>query len=141
MRMREPAPGELEACRARLDALKIRARLGRKTWGPPIPYGEAWMFRARHGGCVVASFWPADLDADDTFGCDWIHASISGGMGTMPTYEDLKLLHHAVFEQGHAYQIFVPTTEHINIKENVLHLWGRADGQRALPDFGRFGSI
>lgn len=106
-----------------------------------MPFGEAWMFDARDGRRVVASWWPADLDLDGDFGCDWIHASISGAMGTMPTYADLKLLHRAVFEEGHAYQVFVPTAEHINLRENVLHLWGRADGKPVLPDFGRFGSI
>jgi hypothetical protein len=50
-------------------------------------------------------------------------------------------LHSAVFGEGHAYQVFVPTSEHINLKENVLHLWGKADGTPALPDFGRFGTI
>jgi hypothetical protein len=141
MRMRAPGPGEMEMCRGRLDALKIRARLDRKVWGPPTPWGEAWMFQARDGRCVIASYWPADIDLDGEFDCDWLHASISGAMGTMPSYEDLKLLHRAVFVEGHAYQVFVPTTEHINLKENVLHLWGHADGSPALPNFGGFGSI
>lgn len=71
---------------------------------------------------------------------NWIHASISY-TDHIPDYEDLKLLHAAVFNGGWAYQVFAPPSEHINIHANVLHLFGRVDGARVLPDFGRFGSI
>lgn len=62
----------------------------------------------------------------------WLHGSVS--RNTMPTYEDLKLLHAALWPDGHAYQYFVPPDEHYNHHETTLHLWGRADGAAALPD-------
>jgi anaerobic selenocysteine-containing dehydrogenase len=141
MPMRETTQEELIACRANLDALKIRARLGRKVWAPPVVWGEGWQFYANDGRKLFVTWWPRSIDTDYDYGCDWIHASISGAMGTMPRYEDLKLMHAAVFNDGHAYQIFVPPAEHINTTVNVLHLWGRADGQPVLPNFGRFGDI
>lgn len=141
--MRNPRPGEAEELRSRIDALAIRRRLGRKEWTPPAPWGEGWAFRTmdERGLYIICTYWPRDLDSDDPWENDWIHASVSGLGNRMPSYADLKLLHHGVFGAGHAYQVFVPPAEHINITENVLHLWGRADGRAALPDFGRFGQI
>jgi hypothetical protein len=75
-------------------------------------------------------------------GVVWLHASMSyQDTKDMPTYDDLKLLHKAAFDEGYSYQAFVPTDEHISIRDNVLHLWGKEDGTPALPDFGRFGTI
>jgi hypothetical protein len=75
---------------------------------------------------------------DDT---DWLHASIYLGEDVTPTYDDMVMLHRAVFgRRRHAWQCFVPGDEHVNIK-NALHLWGRVDGRNALPDFGRHGTI
>jgi hypothetical protein len=37
--------------------------------------------------------------------------------------------------------VFAPPSEHVNIHDHALHLWGRLDGARVLPDFGRFGTI
>ena len=50
-------------------------------------------------------------------------------------------LHAAVFGAGYAYQVFAPPSEHVNIHEFALHLWGRLDGRSALPEFGAGGSI
>lgn len=72
-------------------------------------------------------------------GEEWIHASIAGP--TMPSYDDLTRLHRAVFGDGYAYQVFAPASDHVNIHEHAVHLWGRADGARVTPDFGRLGSI
>lgn len=54
---------------------------------------------------------------------DWLHASIYFGDNTTPTYQDMAMLHRAVF-----------------LKE-VLHLYGRVDGRNVLPDFRILGSI
>ena len=55
----------------------------------------------------------------------------------IPTYEDLSLLHYAVWgEEGWAFQVFSPAVEHINIHGRALHLWGAADGRRMHPNFG-----
>lgn len=85
---------------------------------------------------VIVSTGPGG--EDDT---EWTHASISR-RSAMPTYDDLVDLHRAVWgESGWAYQVFAPPEHHVNIHEHCLHLWGRADGARVLPNFGRFGSI
>jgi hypothetical protein len=139
--MRAPSPGEIEELRLRLHPLAMRRRLGRDVWSPPAPYGEGWAFRSTDRRYIIVTYWPKDIDTDEPWDVDWVHASISRTDGEMPSYTDLKTLHHGVFGEGHAYQLFVPAVEHINITPNVLHLWGRADGAPVLPDFGKFGQI
>ena len=120
-----------------LDGLDIRKRLGRDEWGIPAPFGpDGWAYVAKlpHWGQVIITCW------DHTDGLDYVHASISRP-DTIPTYEDLKLLHAAVWPTGYAYQLFVPPSEHVNIHEHALHLWGRLDGASLLPAFEFAGSI
>lgn len=62
-------------------------------------------------------------------------------MHEMPTYDDLCLLHRAVFKDGYAYQVFAPPSRHVNIHQYALHLWGRSDGKPVLPEFGCEGTI
>lgn len=73
-------------------------------------------------------------------GQEWVHASMSR-VGEMPTYDDLVLLHRAVFGEGWAYQVFAPAEHHVNIHAFALHLWGRADGKPTMPNFGELGTI
>lgn len=119
-----------------LDALAIRRRLGAADWSPPGRLGpDGWYFQNRHhDGSIIVSVAPhGDVE--------WVHASIAWRQH-MPTYDDLKLLHAAVFPTGWAYQVFTPPSEHVNIHEYALHLWGRLDGERGLPDFTEgMGSI
>lgn len=125
--------------RDKIDAAGIRQRLGETYWKPATPLGDdGWVFDGRYiAKRIIVSF-----DPDSEPGVDWIHASISYGARNMiPSYADLKRLHAAVFGDGYAYQCFVPPDDHINITSNVLHLWGRHDGARVLPDFGRLGTI
>ncbi len=113
---------------ASLSGLDIRRRLGRENWDVPQPFGDGWTFKHLCGnGSVIVTC--ADHDGDD-----WIHASIAWNDET-PTYEDLKLLHKAVFVDGWAYQVFAPSSDHVNIHQHALHLWGRLDGKPVLPDF------
>lgn len=77
----------------------------------------------------------ADFD-----GVEWCHASIARP-DKMPTYLDLVDLHRWAFGDSYAYQCFVPPSDHVNMHAHALHLWGRADGARALPDFGYAGTI
>jgi len=114
-----------------LNGLAIRRRLGRAEWKPPEPYEpDGYTFMRKDGmASIVVSVGPQDD------GHDWIHASIARYDRTIPSYDELKLLHRAVFGDAHAYQVFVPKAEHVNIHEFALHLWGRLDGTRALPDF------
>lgn len=120
------------------NALEIRRRLGRDDWGIPKQYGEdGWGFlHKRQLSSIIVSRGVFD-------GISWTHASISH-VDHMPTYEDLKLIHHAVWqERGWAYQVFAPPDDHVNIHANALHLWGRLDGQRptGIPNFGMNGTI
>lgn len=112
-----------------LDALRIRNALGRLLWHKPQPMGpDGWSFVHESGdGSVIVTCAPhGDVE--------WIHASIAW-RSRMPTYEDLKLLHGAVFRGGWAYQVFAPPSDHVNIHQHALHLFGRLDGTPALPDF------
>jgi hypothetical protein len=111
------------------NPLRIRKVLGRVVWGPPIPFGpDGWRFdRAERTGSVIVTCAPKD-------GLDWVHASIAYPTH-MPGYEDLKTLHRAVFGNGWAYQVFAPPSDHINIHNFALHLFGRLDGKPVLPDF------
>ena len=116
--------------------LLIRRRLGRGNWSTPTPHGpDGWYFVELGGmSSVIVSCAP---HADQ----EWVHASIAH-QDRMPTYADLKLLHGAVFGDGWAYQVFAPPSDHVNIHEHALHLFGRLDGKPALPDFTRgSGSI
>lgn len=126
-----------------IDALSIRARLGRKQWLPPEPFGNdpgmGYLFDSYDERRIIATAWPIEDWGD---GDMWLHASISyRDDQVMPTYDDMVLLHHGVWGDGHAYQVFVPPSEHINIRRNVIHLWGRLDGLRELPNFGQYGTI
>lgn len=122
-----------------INGLTLRKRLGRHDWNLPQIYSCCgWSTTARtQPGSIIVTVDHQTGYPDQT---NWIHASISRD-DHMPTYEDLKLLHQAVWGDGWAYQVFAPPAEHINIHEHVLHLFGRADGRRVLPDFGRFGTI
>jgi hypothetical protein len=124
------------------DAIDIKAidrRLNpdRRMWDKPERWGDdAWFITGPHQ-CIIVS-----LDQASDPGTDWIHASISYQMRSrMPSYNDLKMLHRAVFGDAPAYQCFVPEGEHINQTHNVLHLWGKLDGKPALPNFGWLGTI
>lgn len=72
---------------------------------------------------------------------EWIHASISFN-SRLPTYSDIVMLKEGVFgDDRECYQIFPEKKDHINIHHNALHLWGRVDGKRVLPNFARYGTI
>jgi hypothetical protein len=111
-----------------VNALMIRRRLGRSNWTTPTRFGpNGWRYLALDGsGSVIVTMAPFGDD-------EWVHASI--GRAEMPTYADLKMLHTAVFGDGWAYQVFAPPSDHINLHEHALHLWGRNDGLPALPNF------
>lgn len=124
---------------ASFSGLEVRRRLGRNDWAPPEQYGpDGWYFKRTDGSAtIIVSV--ADHEEDRV---EWLHASMARPT-FMPDYEDLVLLHHAVFGDGFAFQVFVPRSEHVNLHQFALHLWGRLDGKRpeGIPDFGRFGTI
>ena len=100
----------------------------------PDGYGCRFGKRNKVFGSVVVT------RAEHEDGIEWLHASITR-IKQMPSYRDLVALHMAVFEDGWAYQLFAPPGDHVNIHDTALHLWGRADGKPALPNFGRYGTI
>jgi hypothetical protein len=111
-----------------IDALAIRRRLG-TGWRRPEQFGiDGWLFDHVGGARrVIVTCAPHDD------GHEWVHASISAA--AMPTYDDLVMMHAAVFGDAWAYQVFAPAAEHVNIHERALHLFGRLDGAPVLPDF------
>lgn len=113
-----------------INALQIRKILGRDEWRLPEPYGpDGWIFvAADRSRSIIVTAFPQD-------GEEWIHASIARHDQSMPMYDELAILHRAVFGDGWAYQVFAPSAKHVNIHNFALHLWGRADGAAALPDF------
>lgn len=106
----------------------------------PIAHGPTgWIWRCESNPSHLGSVIVSQAEHDD--GVAWIHASIAFRTDT-PTYTELALLHRAVFGRRRwAYQVFAPEDDHVNIHEHALHLWGRADGQPCMPNFGAFGSV
>lgn len=129
-----------------VDALRVRRVLGRKEWRPPEQIPSV------SGNGQQSYLWKLDrydmcgrvLLSVDTWedGHEWVHASMSlGRLNRVPTYEELKLLHRAVFGDGWAYHVFAPASDHVNDHEFCLHLWGRLDGAPVLPNFAVMGSV
>lgn len=118
-----------------VNALQLRRVWGREGWLPAEPFGsDGWRMFARDLQASII------VTCDDFDGAEWVHASIARQM--MPTYDDLVTLHRSVWgDTGYAHQIFAPRDQHVNIHAHALHLWGRRDGARVLPDFGAFGTI
>lgn len=113
-----------------VDGLALRKRMGRHEWAPPRPYGlDGWSMVAANGaGSIIVSCAPFG-------GAEWVHASIAWP-ARLPTYDELATLRSAVWgPHGWAYQVFAPPDHHVNLHEHALHLFGRLDGARVLPDF------
>lgn len=130
-----------------LRPLDYRRRLGPEKWEVPREFGpNGWVIdeKDKGNGYGTERRIIISLDTGDAWhdGGRWVHASISyRDRNIMPDYDDLQMLHRTIWPDGHAYQVFVPPSEHVNIRANALHLWGRADGARVLPNFGFLGTI
>lgn len=112
-----------------INALQVRRHLGRSNWSTPEPFGpDGFRMQRLDGAASVIVTCAAHGEHE------WVHASIARP-SEMPSYADLKVLHAAVFGSGWAYQVFAPPTDHVNIHNFALHLFGRLDGKPALPDF------
>lgn len=123
-----------------IDVMRVRRVMGRDEWGAPQPFGPDGWLLAHATDPAAGSVVVSASDFEDG-GPVWLHASISRGP-LMPTYEDLRALHRAVWgTTGYAYEVHAPESQHVNIHPNARHLWGRADGKPVLPEFGRFGTI
>jgi hypothetical protein len=137
-RIGPPLPTNLPAGLAiAYDWADTLAAAGWKVW-QPRPFGPCGITvevnAATRPGRVIVT----QADHDD--GAEWLHASVA--FGTTPTYDDLTVLHRAVFGRSRwSYQVFAPAADHVNLHDHALHLWGRADGEPALPNFGQLGTI
>lgn len=122
---------------SRMDSPRWGMLLDQQDQGPDgfrARFGERVRGHREHRYSVIVTAFESEPART------WVHASISSPK-RMPTYNDLDSLHRAVFGEGYAYQVFVGGDKHVNLHPYCLHLWGRADGTPALPDFGQFGMI
>ena len=118
-----------------VDALRLRAIMGRDNWSTPQPFGpDGWQMTNRRSSSIIVTC----SEQDD--GHEWVHASIAH-IDRTPTYHELVLLHRAAFDGLWAYQVFAPPDAHVNIHPYALHLWGRLDGSNVLPAFGALRTI
>lgn len=125
-----------------VDGLRLRRILGPDLWLPPDPFGpDGWRLdhQDTEQGLPVASVIVSTAPFD---GVEWTHASMANAARRVPTYEQMCLLHRAVWgDDGESYEVHPPLSDHVNLHPYALHLWGRADGKRVLPNFGIIGSI
>lgn len=93
-------------------------------------------------GSVIVSELPGSVYGDDP-DVMWLHASMAYVLGrSAPTYEEMATLKAATFGPNrYAYMVFASQSDHVNHHVNALHLYGRRDGARVLPDFRILGSI
>ena len=120
-----------------VDSAGVRALLAR------IPPSWTMWERSEDGACfkrgniqVIVS-----LERYDD-GSLWVHASACGRTGPqrfyLPSWEEMKRVKHDFFgPDTETYQVFPPDCEWVNDHPCVLHLFGRLDGARVLPDFTR----
>lgn len=115
-----------------------RSMGGRDLWYPPTPHGpDGWRLTSRAG----LPFRSVLVSCANFEGVEWIHASIACEE-RLPNYSEMYDLHRGVWgDDGYSYEIHPPKDQHVNIHQNALHLWGRADGKPVLPEFGKFGTI
>lgn len=111
---------------------------------PVDPEKPAWsLVEARVViGSVIVSELPGSVYGDDP-DVMWLHASMAYVLGrNTPTYEEMATLKSATFGPNrYAYMVFASESDHVNHHVNALHLFGRRDGARVLPDFRVLGSI
>lgn len=125
-----------EKIRIRANGVMVsddQAKLIATGKAPKFPVGTSIEFLHRRVIVSIGAYPGGPTD-------EWMHASLSL-QDQMPTYDDLVLLHKAVWPDGWAYQVFAPPEHHINIHAYALHLWGRPDGRAELPNFGENGTI
>lgn len=126
-----------------VDALRLRRVFGRDLWDVPTPAGpDGWsMVRRDHTGSIIVTCAAHEYRDGTGDVREYVHASIAWE-DRDPTYAELVQLHRAVWgKTGWAFQVFAPTSDHVNIHSHALHLWGRLDGTRMHPNFGMHGTI
>jgi hypothetical protein len=79
-------------------------------------YGAAFKFVSTQGK------WPLLVVA--SCGLDWDHVSVSRRGNSMPTWADMQKVRHLCFYPHEvAMQLHVADDDHINFKDNCLHIW------------------
>lgn len=128
--------------REEIAILEVRRRLGRNEWTVPRPItandADTWVIDRKDATTRIIISHGRYPHIGDIH--PWVHASISR-RDVIPSYEELTMLHAAVWPDGWAYQVFAPPSAHVNIHPRALHLWGRPDGRALLPNFGSLGTI
>lgn len=76
-------------------------------------------------------------DALELDGRWWRHVSVSALSAPLPTWEELEYVRRHFIGDRYAYQVHVPSAEHVNIHAGVLHLWACHEDGPVLPDFTR----
>ena len=98
-------------------------------WELVQKWGDGWACRQKDGGLRVI----VDCEIKDD-GNEWLHVSYSRAKQT-PTHADTIRVKAAFLRDHFAYSEFPPPDKYVNIHPHCLHLWARADGSAALPEF------
>ena len=124
-----------------VDIKRLLNALYRLGPGRPDAFGPCGLRIRLYDSSAVCTGSVIITQADHDDGIEWLHASIARERH-MPTYADLVALKTGVFgPDRYAYQVFPPASQHVNIHQRALHLWGRADGRPVTPEFGKDGTI
>ncbi len=115
-----------------------------KAWDFTVPNG--WRLLRVDGGILVFIKSPCGLKVGcscaEYNGIETIHASCSRE-DRMPDYDDLVTLKKVCFGPSrYAAMILPPASEHVNIHNHCLHLWGPKDPNNwPFPAYGAGGTI
>ena len=88
-----------------------------------------------NGGCFTlrSPIDAADLNVIASNGEGWDHLSVSRPLRT-PSWAELEYVKRLFFKPDEvAMQLHVPTTDHVNVHPNCLHLWRPHDLQIPMP--------
>lgn len=127
------------------DALGFRFSILEKRAidGPQLQLSdEAIVERHWVIGSVIVSEANGKLYGDDP-DVWWLHASMAYTIDRQPpTHAEMSALKAAVFgPKRYAYSVWPAEADHVNYHPNALHIYGRRDGARLLPDFRIGGMI
>lgn len=121
----------------------------RESWLPATPSGWTWIEQPTQDGawyrhrCSSGYLLMVGLSAAiEQDGVPWLHLSLSkrspnGKLraGLLPSWEEVKYAKDSfIGRDKEAIQVLPPESSYVNIFD-VLHLWHRLDGTRAVPDF------
>lgn len=92
----------------------------------------------KNGGCYVVELKNSkgkkiNLFIMAAFGEGWDHVSVSL-KHRCPNWHEMEYIKRMFFKEDEvAFQLHVPAKDHINIHENVLHMWRPQDQEIPMP--------